>query len=311
MDIKDTRMKDAEVRDADLKDRKRHVSAKETVRCDLCGSGKSSLLCKKQGFRIIQCDNCGLVYVNPRLKADVLAGMYNKGRVSPVMYYKQTLRDDRKTFRKRLRLLKRFVKKRDARVLDVGCNIGTFMLEMKRQEGWKPMGIDLNKGSIEHCRKMGLDARCSTFDDVKLPDSSFDLIVMNDFLEHVHSPTKALQKANQLLKRGGNLFITTPDIGSLVARLSGKRWVHLKPDEHIYFFSQKTIKKMLKKTGFSVRWLGHLGRYRSLRVVLIKTQSYCTWIWNVSRALGIDRLLRKVSLSVNPYDEMGLVAEKK
>jgi len=42
----------------------------ETIRCNTCNSDRLDILFEKDGFRIVKFEECGLVYVNPRLTLD-------------------------------------------------------------------------------------------------------------------------------------------------------------------------------------------------------------------------------------------------
>jgi 2-polyprenyl-3-methyl-5-hydroxy-6-metoxy-1,4-benzoquinol methylase len=287
------------------------MNKKEYVSCNLCGSKGYYIKFKKNGFNIVKCKKCGLYYVNPRLKQEVLSDMYNKNQVSSTIYYKETNKDDEKTFIDRIKLIQKYLgKKTSINALDIGCNIGTFIKVMK-EKGWKVIGTDINKGSLEYCQKLyRIRTICGNFERIILPESYFDVIIMNDFIEHVHSPLAALKKALKLLIEDGILFMSTPDIGSFISKISGKRWLHLKPDEHIYFFSRRTIKKMLNVAGLKIMWVGSLGRVRNLRIILLKSQTYTKIIWDIVNKLKLDRLLNRFSFKLNLGDEIGVIAKK-
>jgi hypothetical protein len=60
-----------------------------------------------------------------------------------------------------------------------------------------------------------------------------------------------LRKAHQILKKEGMLILsTTPNAGSPAAKLFKYRWTLTKPEEHIYYYTDKTIDVYLAKTGF-------------------------------------------------------------
>lgn len=90
----------------------------EQVKCNLCKLEKDNTIFTKEGFKIVKCSNCGLVYVNPRLKPDVLDEMYNKDEISPSTFYINNLRDDEKTFTKRLDMIEKYIKK--GSLLEIG-----------------------------------------------------------------------------------------------------------------------------------------------------------------------------------------------
>ena len=61
------------------------------------------------------------------------------------------------------------------------------------------------------------------------------------------------EKAYEVLKPGGRLFLTTGDIGSWVARIQGPRWRLIHPPTHLHYFSKATITRLLTGLGFSVQ----------------------------------------------------------
>jgi len=281
------------------------------VLCDLCGSGMHRKIREKNGLKVVKCKKCNLAFVNPQLRREELVSMYNENKISPVDYYLETEEDDALTFKRRLRLLSRFLPEAaKLEVLDLGCNIGTFSLLMKKK-GWLVKGIDVNESAIEYCRRHNdVDAACADFLTVDLQRNKYNLVVMNDFLEHVQSPAEALTKTFDLLKKGGRVFISTPTIDSMVAFVSGNKWLHLKPDEHLFYFSKKTISALLIKSRFEIEWLGSLGRIRNLKQVFYKSQVYTPWLWKLVEFLHLEKGLAKVRLNVNLGDEMGVLAVK-
>lgn len=282
------------------------ISSFETISCNLCGSRDAELLFVKSGFKIMRCNHCHLVYVNPRLKQDVLATMYNQNKISPVNYYVEHQKEDYKSFVERLKLVERYIE--PGKLLEIGCSVGT-MLTAAKKRGWQVKGIDINKESVRYCKKNGLDVEAKTIEEFKTEDE-FDLIIMNDLLEHVPDPVATLMIASSFLRKNGILFIATPNISSLLARASGRRWLHLKPDEHIYYFSEGTIRKMLMKTGFQVLRIQSIGRVRNLGTAVEKFSTYSSLPHKTIKLLRMDNVLKKASIKINPGDEMGIIAKK-
>jgi 2-polyprenyl-3-methyl-5-hydroxy-6-metoxy-1,4-benzoquinol methylase len=206
------------------------------VACPLCGRDQPEERWRKQGLRVVRCRSCGLVYVNPRLSLAALERMYNAQTISRMQYYVQTAADDLPSFRRRLEWIER--RRAPGRLLDVGCGPGTF-LALARERGWSCRGVDINAASVRRCRELGLDALAGPFPHPDLAGERFDALVANDVLEHLPEPRRALAAARELLVPGGVLFLSTPDVGSLVARISGRRWLHLKPVEHLTAFDRR------------------------------------------------------------------------
>ena len=276
--------------------------------CDLCGKDDTELLYMKDDFRIVKCKNCGMVYVNPRLREEELSKLYNRNVISPYDYYIETSDDDKRTFEKRLNLIEKYTKR--GRLLDVGCATGTFSSVAKKR-GWEVCGIDINEKSAKYCKEiLGIDVQIGSFEAVETPKDFFDLVVMSDLLEHISSPTSALEKANGTMKVGGIIFIVTPKIDSVMARVSRKRWLHLKPNEHLYYFSSKTIFKMLEKTGFKIISITPIGRYRNLNTIFYKAQTYGDFVYKFVRIFVNNRIGRRISINLNLRDEMAVIGRK-
>jgi len=279
--------------------------ALEHVACAVCGGTESVRLFEKDGFPIVRCRGCGLVYVNPRLTQSALAALYEGQEISPAAYYVRTERQDELSFAQRLALIERF--RAPGTLLDLGCGPGTFSA-VARSRGWRPLGLDVNPQSVAHCRERGIEAICDVFPSPALGGRRFDVVVMNDFLEHMPDPGAALAEARRLLADDGVLFLTTPDVGSVMARLTRARWLHLKPNEHLVYFDRRTIDRLLARTGFRIKYLRAIGRVRNLAVALEKVRAYGELASTLGRLLVPARLAERINLPLNPGDEMVVIA---
>lgn len=277
----------------------------ETVACPLCGLDVHDAFLARDGFNIVRCHGCGLAYVNPRLPPGALTTLYLEQHISPAAYYIRTERQDELSFRTRLRLIERY--RPPGTLLDLGCGPGTFSA-VARSSGWQTQGIDLNPVSVAYCHDRGLDAVCDGFPSQTLDGTCFDVIVMNDFIEHVPDPVHVLTAARELLAPDGILFVTTPDIGSPVARLFGRHWLHLKPNEHLTYFDRGTIALLLEKTGFQLRWLRSMGRVRNLGVALEKLANYAPLPSRVLQRIIPRSVADRACMRFNPGDEMVVIA---
>jgi SAM-dependent methyltransferase len=180
-------------------------------------------------------------------------------------------------FLKRINLISKFVKK--GKMLEVGSATGV-MLKLFAKDGWDVLGVEPS-GSYKEARKKGLRVLNTKFEDAKLPQNYFDLIVLNHTLEHMDNPKKVLEKIKLVLKDKGVVFIDVPNFGSLSSKLLGKRWPYLLPLEHKSQFTKESLGKLIKESGFCIlHWesrsgifeyanpLKELGRKRFLTDIL-------------------------------------------
>jgi 2-polyprenyl-3-methyl-5-hydroxy-6-metoxy-1,4-benzoquinol methylase len=146
------------------------------------------------------------------------------------------------------------------KVLDVGCSIGDFGLELALR-GNQTLGIDINEEEIGIARKLAADFKADTavFDvgDVFKKDfgnEKFDGILLCEIVEHFYNPELLLEKSFSLLKEGGWVVVSIPNIASLRNRLllliRG-----LFPDNqifHHYYFTKADLLERIQKAGFRV-----------------------------------------------------------
>ncbi|MEK6954510.1 MAG: methyltransferase domain-containing protein [Candidatus Micrarchaeota archaeon] len=275
--------------------------------CPLCGANEFRTELASGQLRLVKCNKCGFVYLNPRLKTPTLMKLYNEGAFSSPDYYAETSEADKRSFEDRLAMIESFTNK--GKILDAGCSVGSF-LEIAKNRGWKVTGFDINRKAITECRRKGIDAVCTTLEETNFPPNYFDAISMNDFIEHVPDPLATLKGANRLLKNDGILFISTPKINSLLYRIFRKRWIHLKPWQHLSFFTPITINKILRKAGFKVVRCFTLGRHRSVKILINKSEAYVGKIlrkvlWRIA-----PKSIRDRTIYFDPGDEMGIIAIK-
>ena len=229
----------------------------ESVACDLCGGEHAATLVIKNGFRVVRCTDCGLVFVNPRPRASTLSALYDTGSYQ---HHQVTRAGDaawRKPALARLRLVNEKRPEKGA-LLDVGCSTGWF-LQVASEAGWKVTGMDVSAGSVAHVRGRGFDVRLATLESHDLPPRSFDVITMFDSIEHMPSPRAALAAVHELLVDGGLLVVTTPNVEGLFPRLTYQMlgrtfgaWMHPEPPGHVYQFGKSTLASTLERAGFAV-----------------------------------------------------------
>jgi SAM-dependent methyltransferase len=109
------------------------------------------------------------------------------------------------------------------RVLDIGCGDGTFAAEIKQAVGdGEVYGTDISGVDVALARKRGVDAVVADVDNGHLPfeAATFDLVYAGEIIEHLYDPDHLLDEIGRLLTPGGVAILDTPNLASLVNRLS-------------------------------------------------------------------------------------------
>ncbi len=168
----------------------------------------------------------------------------------------------RRTARVRLRRIERILAasgggSRPRRIFDIGCATGVFLDEARRR-GWEVAGCDVSAYGVRQARSRGIDvvqADATHVFDACL-EERFDAITLWDVIEHLPEPAAAIRSAAMHLRSGGVLALSTGDLGSLCARLSGRRWHLFNLPEHLFFFTRASLRGLLETHGLSVRRIG-------------------------------------------------------
>jgi SAM-dependent methyltransferase len=124
-----------------------------------------------------------------------------------------------------------------ARLLDIGCNVGSFSLECSRLVGADEVyGIEIDAGAAEVARAAGVrvtQADCN--EPLPYEDGMFDVIVANQVIEHLYFTDDFIEEVRRILRPEGQLVISTTNLAALHYRLwllAGMQPSGLHPSEH-------------------------------------------------------------------------------
>jgi 2-polyprenyl-3-methyl-5-hydroxy-6-metoxy-1,4-benzoquinol methylase len=198
-----------------------------------------------------------------------------------------------KGFRTKLDVLSRYCAEK-RKLLDVGAAYGFFMEEAARY-GFEPYGIELSHAAARYASRYG-----SVFEKPLQSietEHRFSAITFIDSLEHFEDPVAGLLKASELLEVGGIIAVMVPNIDSLFARVVGSRWHLLLPEEHLFYFTPKSMRLVLQKTGFDLVHLGTGGYGRSLAEI-----ARVIFRGRELPLRAAETLLRKITFEVNLGD---------
>lgn len=197
------------------------------------------------------------------------------------------------------------------RLLDVGCAAGFFVAEARRA-GWDAAGIDVSKEMVEWgTQNVSRNLTRYAFAETELTQGSLSAVTMWDYIEHAVDPRADLERAWELLSPGGVIALSTGDVASLFARITGVRWHLLTPRHHNYFFGLVTLKCMLHEVGFEPLRSAHPFAWYSPKHLTYKLESLLAGVGGlrISRRLAAARL-GQFAVPVNLFDILTLFARK-
>lgn len=158
-------------------------------------------------------------------------------------------------------------KDKEASILDVGCGTGHFLYYLSKKGYSNYLGIDVSKSQIKFCKKYITKKVIvkDAFEFLKDNKREFDVIVMNDFLEHIPKEKSflLLELARKTLGANGRIIIKVPNMGNpLGLRL---RYIDV---THEVGFTEESLFTVLKLAHFkNIRILSTRGKYKFIRII--------------------------------------------
>lgn len=212
----------------------------------VCGGLDVYVMLTKSERDVGRCKECGVVRTLQR--EDDYETLYTEGDRYHVerqghIPYRTRFDHDRKIGHMRL---DKFAAQ--LRWLDVGTANGGFVMAAK-DRGYAVEGLELNPGIAAWAAEA---TGCTVHTGWDTVSGLFDVISLHDVLEHFADPLAGLHTFRKRLRVGGLLIIDVPDVEDPRFANYELDWIHLKPQEHLFFFSEYTLTKLLLTAGYKV-----------------------------------------------------------
>jgi cyclopropane fatty-acyl-phospholipid synthase-like methyltransferase len=273
----------------------------ENVRCYLCGGDESTPFLKAAGFRHVLCTQCGLVYVNPRLREDLIEAFYKSDAYNFMFEHMLMKSVDYRlqvVAKKKIEAVKKYAPTGKLKLLDVGCGIGEFA-HLAMRENWQVEAIEFNARAAAYARDtLGVSVHEKNLEDCTFAQEQFDIATMWGVLEHLLNPRDLLAQVHEYLKRDGLLVVEVPSYDCLLVE-------YLKdyPEQadrivdgwgHIMLFSIPTITSMIEAQGFQIIDTISLG---------LDIQTILRYVKTADPEIGDHPLVRFLSEHSQPLQE--------
>lgn len=242
------------------------------ISCPICRTSKQKWIGYRGGSfqryglgvatRIVQCRRCWLLFPNPFPYPRNPERIYQ----DPVHFFERH-NEEGKVFRCR-KLIREVIHqtgKSGPSILDVGSGRGEFLQAAHLEGLGDVVGLEFSQAMIAHAQeRYGMAVIPQTIEQYAASQGrTFDAVVLNAVLEHVYDPDSMIEACARLTRRGGLLYIDTPNepnlltvIGNFFNRLGGGRAVFnlspTWPPYHVFGFNPYALRLLLEKHNFVI-----------------------------------------------------------
>lgn len=222
---------------------------------------KGKLIYSLGEYDVIECESCKFKHVVPIPSDEELRKMYEQEyySIEQPLYIEQ-LKEDMEwwelVYSDRFDTFEEYLKSDRRKVLDIGSGAGLF-LKVGNERGWNCLGIEPSIQGVKHSRDLGLNVRKGLFNkSMAYEIGTFDVIHMNDVLEHLPNPKEFLQLVYECLNPNGILCISVPNDfnpfqKALWESMNFSPW-WVVPKQHINYFNFDTLIALAESIGFNV-----------------------------------------------------------
>ena len=161
---------------------------------------------------------------------------------------------------------------RGKRVLDLGCLGGKIskLIQDRNNDVWC---VELNAAAAELAKSRGLKVKVANVEEgIPFESESFDVVNAGELIEQIYDTKAVLLECARVLKRGGTLFLATPNLNSLENRIRVLTGGYLAtvgayPEdhfgEHVRVFNRAKLNELLQQCGFQIREVRGIPTLRS------------------------------------------------
>ena len=283
--------------------------------CPICKHSKFTnyLICDDhsvsgESFALVKCDNCALVFTNPRPDNASLSSYYqsdqyishtDKGNSLINFVYKIVRKY---TISQKVKLVTR-LNNGTGNLLDFGCGTGDF-IKAANKKGWHSYGYEPDKQANKLASEKNPER---ILEKIENTDKTFDIITAWHVIEHVSDLSNTIKILKQVLKPNGHLIIALPNHHSFDAKHYKEYWAGYDVPRHLYHFDPQSIKSFA--SSFKLKLIKTLPMKFDSYYVSMLSEKYKSK-GNLINALNIGLKSNKKARKTNEYSSLIYIFKK-
>lgn len=237
--------------------------------CPVCGGGEYTLgadaFDDRYGepgrYRLAKCSQCDHLATAPRLSEADLPALYGTYYPRKSVAAEDVRSEARAVLRPWARLRRwwmgvdnqgQYAVCPGELMLDIGCGSGLSLLEAQAM-GAQARGVEADPNVRRIAEELGVQIHIGSLFDEPFSDEQFNLVILNQVIEHVPEPDKTLVRLRSRLRPGGRVVLVFPNVCSFWCRLSGARWINWHVPYHLHHFSREGFTQMAARCGYRVK----------------------------------------------------------
>jgi SAM-dependent methyltransferase len=137
--------------------------------------------------------------------------------------------------------------------LEIGSGLGHLVGQLS--DDFQMVGLDVNPWAVQQAQRSlpRVNFGVCTAESLPLKTESLCLVISKHVVEHLHSPDAAIREAGRVLKPGGIFIMATPNLGSLLKPVKGKKWIGYQDPTHISLQEPAVWRDFLIQAGFEIK----------------------------------------------------------
>ncbi|MBI3582506.1 MAG: class I SAM-dependent methyltransferase [Nitrospinae bacterium] len=187
----------------------------------------------------------------------------------------------------------------NVRILDIGCGFCE-SLGYHQVRGCEVYGVEADENVKRIAESRSFNVYCGLFNSRLYEKNFFDVVTMDQVIEHISDPLETVRGIAQVLKPGGLFILSSPNSNGWGAKIFGRYWINWHVPYHLHQFSIKSMKEVASRTGLKVQKVKTITNsewlcYQWLHLVTYPLREHPSGFWSKKGKLS---LLQKIGCKI-------------